>query len=54
MQAVMGQSRSDSLVDDLQKEQYDGSEPLKRSVLSPEHIKIPNVQGPGTRGALGE
>ena len=35
MQAVMGQSRSESRVDELQKERYDGSESLKRSVPSP-------------------
>ena len=39
MQAVLGQSRSESLVDQLHKK-YDGSKDLKGSVLSPEHIKI--------------
>ena len=34
----MGQSRSESLVDELRKQRYDGSESLKRSVLSPERI----------------
>ena len=39
MQAVMGQSRSESFEDVLPEERYDGSKSLKRSVLSPEHLK---------------